>query len=44
MEWVIALVLKPFALVAVLCLAYPIKRYVERMPDCKLKRFLLISW
>jgi hypothetical protein len=25
-------------------LAYPIKRYVERMPDCKLKRFLLISW
>lgn len=39
------MVLKPFLVVGMLALAYPIKRLVERkLPDGKLKRFLLIRW
>jgi hypothetical protein len=34
----------PFGLVLMLAVAYPFKRYVQRMKDGKLKRFLLISW
>jgi len=32
----------PFMLM--LLVAWPFKLYVQRMQDCKLKRFLLISW
>ena len=34
----------PFGLFLLLLIAYPFKRYVKNMKDCKLKRFLLISW
>lgn len=34
----------PFMLFLLLLIAYPFKQYVKKMKDCKLKRFLLISW
>jgi hypothetical protein len=33
-----------FILVGMLLVALPIKRAVQRMPDTRLKRFLLVSW
>lgn len=33
-----------FILFGMLLVAWPIKRAVQRMPDSRLKRFLLISW
>ena len=42
--WHWAIVLKPFALLAlftvVALIAYPLRK----LPDCKLKRFLFFSW
>jgi uncharacterized membrane protein YbaN (DUF454 family) len=43
MEVFLSVFLKPFLLLALLCLAYPVKRYVERLPDSKTKRFLLFG-
>lgn len=41
----LAMFLKGFLLLGMLCLAWPIKRLVElKMKDGRLKRFLLISW
>lgn len=39
-----AMALKGFALAGMLAIAYPIKKAVERMPDCRLKRLLLFRW
>jgi hypothetical protein len=44
MEMFLAMLIKPFLALGVLCIAFPIKRAVQRMPDCRLKRILLISW
>ncbi len=43
MEWLIALVVKPFAALAFwVCLVYPLLRLFHRfVPDGKIKRFLL---
>ncbi len=40
----LAMAAKPFFVLACLVVAIPIKRAVQRMPDSRLKRFLLISW
>jgi hypothetical protein len=37
-------VLKPLLLVPLLLITRPFKRLVMRLPDSRLKRFLLISW
>lgn len=42
MLWAVAA--SKFILLGMLVLAWPVKRAVQRMPDSKLKRFLLISW
>lgn len=40
-----AMALAPFTLFAFLLIAWPIKRLVQlKMPDCWLKRLLLIRW
>jgi hypothetical protein len=44
MEHVLIQAGAPFMLLLMLLIAYPFKRYVQKMKDCKLKRFLLISW
>jgi hypothetical protein len=40
----LAMLMKPFILFGMLLIAWPIKRAVQRMPDGRIKRFLLISW
>lgn len=42
MEWVIALIVRPFALLAILALVLPIRLITMRLlPDGKVKRLLL---
>ena len=44
MEMMLAMIIKPFLVMGMLLVAYPVKRMVQKMKDGKLKRFLLISW
>lgn len=44
MEHFLSQAMAPFMLLGMLLIAYPFKWAVQRMRDCKLKRFLLISW
>lgn len=44
METFFMQMLAPFALVVMLAIAHPFKKFIEWMPDSKWKRFLLIRW
>jgi hypothetical protein len=45
MEWALALFLKPFVfIVLAVCVLVPARKWVERRPDSKMKRILLIRW
>jgi hypothetical protein len=38
------ILLSKWLLLLMLLIAHPVKRAVQRMPDSRIKRFLLISW
>jgi len=46
MNWVVALMIKPFALIVLFVLiVWPIERWIaKRIPEGRLKRILLFSW
>lgn len=46
MEWRIALTtaLAPFGLLLLLLIAWPVKRWIQRWPEGRLKRLLLFRW
>ena len=44
MEHALAQAGAPFVLLVMLLIAWPFKRAVQKMKDCKFKRIMLISW
>lgn len=44
MSTFLGILLSKFMLLGMLVIAWPIKRAVQRMPDSRVKRVLLISW